>query len=361
LLADRGIRLVFLNACKSAVNDPTSNPARSSIAAALLDRGIPAVVASQFSLPDNSAHYLAATIYNTLLTKRSISHAMRDGRNAIKFADEAKFFDWGIPVLYSMNPDQVVLPIAGGEPAWADDRDETMENEALARSLAGGNPMPGAPSVVAERTRSSRRDAKFKVALIDIDAKVGFLPDLAEAANKKQKYYHFEVVYLPVPSGYARDDLGADVQTYLPRLAPALASTPDLLAVDFVCALTCNGVAIDQGNEISYRLFAASLPGNDNVIVISTFKVREYAREAHVPFAKAVLMMCLSVLVEGDERWPIKRHPETVGCLFDRCEIRSDIVVGLRKMRFDHEQCRGKIGDTEQLAAIDALTRLEIT
>lgn len=82
---------------------PTENPARSSIAAALLDRGIPAVVASQFSLPDNSAHFLASTIYNALLTGKPIGDAIRDGRNAVSFADAAKFFDWGIPVLYSTN------------------------------------------------------------------------------------------------------------------------------------------------------------------------------------------------------------------------------------------------------------------
>ncbi|HXH43959.1 MAG TPA: CHAT domain-containing protein [Bradyrhizobium sp.] len=366
-LRNRGVRLVFLNACKSAVSAPTENPARSSIAAALLDRGIPAVVASQFSIPDNSAHFLAATIYNALLTGRAVGDAIRDGRTAISFADAAKFFDWGIPVLYAANPGEVILPPGMRKPAWAEDFGRAAASGTLIETLAAADRgPPGAPSLIAERTRPMIKDTiktgkpKYKVALVDIDAKVGFLPDLAQAANQEQGYYHFEVVYLPVPSGYAREGLGDGVQTYLPRLATVLGSTPDLLSVDFVCCLTRNMVATEDDDMIDCNLFAAPLPGNDRVIAVSTFGLRDYARQAGVSFAKAVLAICLSMLVKSDERWAIEYHDDTVGCLFDYCENRDDIVVGLRKMRFDHKSCRDKIKDIDQLAAIDALAELDV-
>jgi len=52
-------------------------------------------------------------------------------------------------------------------------------------------------------------------------------------------------------------------------------------------------------------------------------------------------------------RWTIKYHDDTYGCPFDFCGNRGDIVVGLKKMKFDHKECRSKIRDLEQLAAID--------
>ncbi len=206
ILRDRGIRLVFLNAFKTAVGAPTENPARSSIAAALLDRGIPAVVASQFSLPDASAHFFASAIYNTLLTGKPLGDAIRDGRTAMYFAERAKYLDWGIPVLYTTDPGQVILPKVGRKPAWASKLEEATGRGVLIETLAAGN-KSGAPSLVVEATRATTTSAKYRVALIDIDAKAGFLPDLVEAANQKQKYYHFAVAYFPVPSGYARGDL----------------------------------------------------------------------------------------------------------------------------------------------------------
>jgi hypothetical protein len=142
--------------------------------------------------------------------------------------------------------------------------------------------------------------------------------------------------------------------------------------VDKVCCLTrcwvagvdAQGVAFD-----TYRLSA--LNSSEDVVAISTFHLREYAREAGVSYAKATLYVCLSSIVASDTRYDdlIPRasddehpfiHPETAGCLFDNCENRDDIVVGLKRMRFDHEKCRAKITDPEHLAAIDALMALEV-
>lgn len=77
-------------------------------------------------------------------------------------------------------------------------------------------------------------------------------------------------------------------------------------------------------------------------------------------FAKSMLRLCLSMLVATDLRYRICFHDQTVGCLFDYCENRSDIVVGLRKMRFDHDICRNAIKDEDQLNAIDKLIALKV-
>jgi len=149
----------------------------------------------------------------------------------------------------------------------------------------------------------------------------------------------FEVAYLPVPSGYARDDISDYIQTYLPRLAPILSSAPTLLRADAVCCITRNMIAVDpQPGLPDYNLFAAQVSSDANVFGISTFNLREYAREAGAPFEKTVLLICLSMVLQV--RWRIIPHKETFGCLFDLLMNRDDIVIALKKMRFDHQECR---------------------
>jgi hypothetical protein len=355
LIASR-VRLVFLNACKTAQASPTDNPGRSSVAASLLDAGIPAVIGTQFSLPDISAHTLSATIYNALVTGRPIGEAVRVGRNAMSFADEAAFVDWGIPVLYSTNPAQVIFPPRKGKPAWTASFDAAIAGDGASFvSKLGAEPGgSGRPSVVVERTRPADLNKKVKVALIDIDAKVGFLPDLAHLVNEAQTYYNFEVAYLPVPSGYVRTDLGDDPQTSVPRLERFMFPLLDELNVNFICGLTQNLIA----GEAYYNLFASSLGKNNQVFVESTFDLRRYAQQAEIPFAKAVFRLCLGMLVACDRRWGLEYHRKTAGCLFDFCGHRDDIVLGLKKTKFDHERCRTKIKDTAQLEAIDRIFAL---
>jgi len=97
------------------------------------------------------------------------------------------------------------------------------------------------------------------------------------------------------------------------------------------------------------------------VSVVSTFDLRRYAKKAKVSFEKAVFGLCLAMIVSSDPRWRIKYHDETVGCIFDFCEDRDDIVASLKKSKFDHEVCRNKIRDKAQLAAIDSIFALEFS
>jgi len=362
ILMGSGVRLVFLNACKTAQGSPTDSPGRSSVAATLLNAGIPAVIGTQFSLPDVSAHALSSTIYNALAIGLPIGEAVRGGRNAMPLAENSDFFDWGIPVLYSTDPGQIVFPSKGNGPKWTPSFKKAITSDKLSLArLFGSGTIAGAPSVVVERTRAPSNDKRVKVALLDIDSKVGSLADLARLVNTAQEYYNFEVVYLPVPSGYVRIDLDDDPQTFVPRLEGFLEPLPDQLQVEFVCCLTQNLIAFVEGNAIRYNYFACSLTNNDKVSVVSTFDLRRYAKESKVPFAKAVFRLCLSMLVSSDPRWGIDFHAQTVGCLFDFCENRDDFVVGLKKNNFDHKECRDKIRDDSQLAAVDSFFALKFS
>jgi hypothetical protein len=58
-------------------------------------------------------------------------------------------------------------------------------------------------------------------------------------------------------------------------------------------------------------------------------------------------------------KWELAYHRKTLGCLFDRCDLRADLVKGLSHMKFDHKQCRNKMKNGNLLKAIDALLALE--
>ncbi len=109
-LAKKGLRLAFLNACETAVSGPEVDPGRSALAATLLRYGVPAVIATQFLMPDNSAHFLAERIYSALLRGESIVEAMRSGRRSMQYSDDERHPDWGIPVLYSVCPNLILFP-----------------------------------------------------------------------------------------------------------------------------------------------------------------------------------------------------------------------------------------------------------
>jgi hypothetical protein len=151
-----------------------------------------------------------------------------------------------------------------------------------------------------------------------------------------------------------------------------LRTTPKDLNVDKVCCLTRCRVAgvFDNGKPFADYRYSA-LNSTEDVVIISTHKLREYAREAAVSYAKATLYICLSSIVASDVRYdkfiPTASdtehpyiHQETAGCLFDECDNRDDLVVGLKRMKFDHEKCRFKIKDPDHVAAIDALLALEV-
>lgn len=113
LLVGKKIRLAFLNACETATSAPGVSPTRSSVAATLLSKGVPAVIATQFVMPDNSAHYFAASVYKSLVQGGSLIEAMRAGRVAMEFDKDHTHPDWGIPVLYASYPE---LKIFQGAP-----------------------------------------------------------------------------------------------------------------------------------------------------------------------------------------------------------------------------------------------------
>ena len=94
LLADAGVRLAVLTACKSAV--VAGQSVFSGMGPALIQAGVPAVVAMQFSVTVEAAKSFTRSFYLALAQYVPLTQAMGQARAAL-FADETA---WYRPVLY---------------------------------------------------------------------------------------------------------------------------------------------------------------------------------------------------------------------------------------------------------------------
>ena len=97
-LHDEPLRLVFLNACSTGATPERSGPhPYTGVAAALINNGVPAVVAMQFPISDQAAIDFARTFYFRISQGLPVDAAAAEGRKAL-YSNEAS--EWITPVLY---------------------------------------------------------------------------------------------------------------------------------------------------------------------------------------------------------------------------------------------------------------------
>ncbi|MBW7881322.1 MAG: CHAT domain-containing protein [Caldilineaceae bacterium] len=113
LLADHpSLRLAVLNACEGARGN--EQMPFSSIAASLVRRGLPAVVAMQYAISDAAATEFAGSFYSALAAGLPVDSAVGEGRKAIQLAN-ANSAEWGTPVLFTRLADGVIWTFPGEE------------------------------------------------------------------------------------------------------------------------------------------------------------------------------------------------------------------------------------------------------
>ena len=97
----KGVRLAVLGACDTGRRDDKN--VWGGVASAVLRRGVPAVVAMQFTVGDRRAAAFAGATYRALVAGLTVDEAVALGRTAIRAAStgtHADVRDWGVPVLY---------------------------------------------------------------------------------------------------------------------------------------------------------------------------------------------------------------------------------------------------------------------
>jgi hypothetical protein len=66
-------------------------------------------VANQYSVFDNAAVNFAQVFYRCLAQGLALGDAAREARISLRFSNpNSKVFDWGVPVLFTRNPDAVL-------------------------------------------------------------------------------------------------------------------------------------------------------------------------------------------------------------------------------------------------------------
>jgi tetratricopeptide (TPR) repeat protein len=99
------LRAIVLSACVTAL--PDTSQAIESTAAQLIKTGVPAVIAMQESIRDDSATLFAQHFYSALAQGEPIGKALASARQALQnqHNGDGKNSDWGMPVLLTGQPD----------------------------------------------------------------------------------------------------------------------------------------------------------------------------------------------------------------------------------------------------------------
>jgi CHAT domain-containing protein len=105
LFSNAPVRLAVLNACLTARDAVRHSPgdierAYLGLAPALVDAGLLAVVAMQFSLLDEGARVFAQDFYQMLARRRPVDEAVDQARVAMMVALGLERRDWAAPVLF---------------------------------------------------------------------------------------------------------------------------------------------------------------------------------------------------------------------------------------------------------------------
>jgi hypothetical protein len=111
LLEGSGVRLVVLDACEGA--RLATDPLRS-LAVVLIRSQVPAVVAMQFLVPEETTRAFAGEFYRALAEGFPIDACVTEGRKAIINSAGLRRPDWGIPVVYTRDRWRVIRA-AGAE------------------------------------------------------------------------------------------------------------------------------------------------------------------------------------------------------------------------------------------------------
>ncbi|MCB9423066.1 MAG: CHAT domain-containing protein [Ardenticatenaceae bacterium] len=105
LMGNTGVKVVILNACKTAKQDARN--AILGVAPALVQAEIPAVIAMQFNVPDKTALGFTRDLYRFLVSGFPLDTAVTEMRIGAFIGAGDRYF-WGIPVLFMRAPDGVI-------------------------------------------------------------------------------------------------------------------------------------------------------------------------------------------------------------------------------------------------------------
>jgi hypothetical protein len=173
ILCQRGLRLVFLNACQTGRGGIADF--NRGVAQALVAHGVPALVANQYAVLDSSATSFSQRFYRALGLGATVGEAAREARIAVNYSLQGDSIDWAVPVVYARDPDMV-----------------------LAGRGTVGRALP-APAVEGAPARRGVAGGVFRVAVWDMDQVFPFIEGALRRMNEVQSSFEFDLVTTSTP------------------------------------------------------------------------------------------------------------------------------------------------------------------
>ena len=230
ILCQRGVRLVFLNACETGRGGNANFS--SGVAQALVAGGMPAVIANQYKVLDYSATAFSQHFYWCIAQGMSIGEAAREARISVRYASSSEPIDWAVPVVYSRNSETRFC-----------ERRRTGQID-IREAISGAIP-------TAQIKVPRKRDQTYRVGVWDISYAFPELETTLEKFNTVQNRYEFRTVSLSLPLS-ARISLEGEDYPFLDAdaIAERMALKPKELGMDFLAFITNEPLACRNEFEV---------------------------------------------------------------------------------------------------------------
>lgn len=131
LQGDGSLRLAVLNCCESGRS--SGHSAFSSAGAALVQAGVPVVVAMQFPITDSAAIQFTSGFYSSLVTGAPVERAITTARVAMRYSSNV---EWGIPVLFTRAKTSTLFTVERPNVGAAEPETGTVAPERTTRTSA---------------------------------------------------------------------------------------------------------------------------------------------------------------------------------------------------------------------------------
>ncbi len=328
IFCQRGVKLVFLNACQSGTGGKADF--NKGVAQSLVSHGLPALVANQYSVLDSSATQFARHFYAALAQGTSIGRAAREARIAVNYSLQGDAIDWAVPVVYARDPNMTLcIPAEAAAPV-----------KAATAFLTDRKPLDGRP---------------VKVAVWDIDNVFPSIVETLGRMNGVQTRFGFELVDLSAPiDAWDLKKKAPDGTPYLwaERLARRLGRAPLELKVDILACITRHWLRSDDDVNL-YGWWPDPDDASPPVVIFSCAGFDDLL-SAGPDTDRAVANVMVELLagylgrIDSHERGP-KNCP-----MFYNAERDLEYITGRQSF---HSACRTKLKTRipNNLAALEAL------
>jgi hypothetical protein len=183
----------------------------------LMEGGLPAVVANQYSVLDPSAVAFAQYLYWAIAQGASIGEAAREARIAVNYSITGDLIDWAVPVVYARDP-----------------------HYRLCRPAARVTPLSSAPpssiAIASAFARGEGADRKH-VGIADIASYFPELPAILDRFNQVQEQFFFREVKVVVPLG-VWDRVDGKRHLNANRFVERIRDKVTALGVDYLACVT---------------------------------------------------------------------------------------------------------------------------